>query len=102
MKWNERHQLILKTHSEQLKDKYEENFNGAMNFYKAEIQSLKLQLVEEKQKLLISHKDKPLYSPRRYAASSDPDNGQLLDYLTIFVLYFWNINIVIGALSLNL
>ena len=66
---SERHQLILRTHSEPLKDKYEENFNSAINFYKAEIQSLKLQLVEEKQKVLIYHKAKPVYSLGRYNAS---------------------------------
>ena len=71
----ERHHLILKQHSERLKHKYEENFNNAIDFYIAEIESLKLKLFTQKQKYLVSHKVKPVYSPGRYEASSDPDNG---------------------------
>ena len=73
--YNERHRLILMQHSERLKDKYKENFNNAIDFYIAEIENLKLKLFTEKQKHLVSHQVKPVYSPGRYEASSDPDNG---------------------------
>ena len=73
--YTERHRLILQKHSDLLKVKYEENFNNSVDFYKAEIETLKLQLITEKQKFLLSHKVKPVYSPGRYAASSDADNG---------------------------
>ena len=73
-KLNEKHILILQSHSEKLKGKYKENFTTAIEFYKKEIELLSKKLETEKSNRLLSKVKFPVYSPGRY------DEADVIDF----------------------
>ena len=68
---NEKHKIILREYSENLKIKYKINFDNAIKSYKNEIASLKNKLAEEKSSRLALSTRRPIYSPGRYTDPAD-------------------------------
>ena len=80
--YNKKHFEIMKNHSEKLKVRYEENFNKSLKHFDFETTGLKMQILKLSQELEVAKRAvlssairRPVYSPGKYAASSDPDNG---------------------------
>ena len=73
---NEKHKVILRDYSEDLKAKYKENFDSAVNIYLAEISALKTKLQIEKSNRLSQNIKRPVYSPGRYSPSDMVDFTQ--------------------------
>jgi len=71
--YTEKHYSILRAHSENLKEKYKENFNLTVKFYKSEVKNLSEKLAVANQNLMSSNTRKAVYSPGKYTDNEPLD-----------------------------
>ena len=63
---SKKHTAILKNYSENLKLKYEENFNKSKHYFESQIESLTMELQAAKRAILSVGTRRPVYSPGKY------------------------------------
>ena len=70
---NEKHKIIMKNYTEDLKASYTKTFDSAVKSYQKEISLLKVKLAEEKSSRLRLNIRRPVYSPGRYSSADSVD-----------------------------